>query len=188
VIGNCLSPITYYLSPITSLMILAPESHKRIEAFLRAHLQDERLKLPPVFIYSGRMARWLTGRLQILAITFGRRIIVASKVVVRDEQGRLTVPAGLIAHEATHVIQYQEAGIVRFLFSYLREYWRALQEHRQGWSKAARNAAYFAIKHEREAYEAESAYATWVALAKMAEEKAASSSLPHLKEDSEPEL
>ena len=166
-------------------MVLAPESHARIEAFLRDHLQDDNLKLPPVYIYSGRVARWLTGRLQILAITFGRRIIVASKVVVRDEKGRLTVPAGLIAHEATHVIQYQEAGIVRFLFSYLREYWRALHEHRQGWSKAARNAAYFAIKHEREAYGAESAYPGWVALVKMTAQNAASAS-PHLTEDSEP--
>ena len=164
-------------------MVLAPESHERIEAFLRAHLRNDKLKLPPVYIYSGRVARWVTGRLQILAITFGRRIIVASKVVVRDEKGRLTVPAGLIAHEATHVIQYQEAGIVRFLFSYLREYWRALKEHRQGWSKAARNAAYFAIKHEREAYEAESAFDTWLALARMTEDKAVSTS-PPLKEDS----
>ena len=166
-------------------MLLAPESHERIEAFLRDHLQDEKLKLPPVFIYSGRVARWLTGSLQILAITFGRRIIVASKVIVRDEQGRLTVPAELIAHEATHVIQYQEAGFIGFLFSYLKEYWLALKEHRQGWSKAARNAAYFAIRHEREAYGAESAYASWVALAKMTEEDAASIE-PQLKEVSEP--
>ena len=167
-------------------MVLAPESHERIQAFLREHLRNDTLKLPRLFIYSGRTARWLTGSLQILAITFGRRIIVASKVVVRDEQGRLTVPAALIAHEATHVVQYQEAGVVRFLISYLREYWRALQEHRQGWSKAARNAAYFAIKHEREAYEAESAYASWVALAKMTEEQTASTS-PGLKGNMEPE-
>jgi Domain of unknown function (DUF4157) len=167
-------------------MLLAPESHKQIEAFLREHLRRDELRLPPVRVYSGRFARWLTGHLQILAITFGRRVIVASKAVVRDEQGRLTVPAGLLAHEATHVIQYQEAGFVRFLFSYLREYWRALHEHRQGWGKAARNAAYFAIKHEREAYEAEHAYAVWAALAQMNKEKAAAaSSLPG--KDSEPE-
>lgn len=167
-------------------MVLAPESHERIEAFLRDHLRNDKLKLPPIYIYSGRVARWLTERLQILAITFGKRIIVASKVVVRDETGRLTVPAALIAHEATHVIQYQEAGVVRFLFSYLREYWRALNEHRQGWSKAARNAAYFAIKHEREAYGAESAYGTWVALAKMTEERVATLTPTHM-DASEPE-
>ena len=167
-------------------MLLAPESHERIEAFLREHLRDETLRLPPVSIYSGRVARWLTGSLQILAITFGRRIIVASKVIVRDDRGRLTIPAGLIAHEATHVIQYQEAGFIRFLFSYLREYWRALQEHRQGWGKAARNAAYFAIKHEREAYAAESAYDTWVALAKMVGD-AKATTMPHRKEESESE-
>lgn len=166
-------------------MVLARESHERIEAFLRDHLHDDSLKLPPVYIYSGRAARWLTERLQILAITFGRRIIVASKVLSRDDKGRLTVPAGLIAHEATHVIQYQQAGIVRFLCSYLREYWRALHEHHQGWNKAARNAAYLAIRHEREAYGAESAYPGWVALAKMTAQEAASTSL-HLREDSDP--
>jgi hypothetical protein len=164
-------------------MVLAPESHARIEAFLRDHLRNETLRLPPISIYCGRWAQWLTGSLRILAITFGRRIIVASKVVVRDESGRLTVPAALIAHEATHVIQYQEAGFVGFLFSYLREYWRALQLQHQGWSKAARNAAYFAIKHERQAYEAESAYTGWVALARMYGDKAAAA--PNLKEASE---
>lgn len=165
-------------------MLLAPESHKQIEAFLREHLQREGLTLPPVHIYSGRLARWLTGRLQILAITFGRRIIVASKVLGRDAEGRLTVPASLIAHEATHVVQYQEAGMIGFLFSYLREYWRALREHRQGWKKGARNAAYFAIKHERQAYEAESAYTIWVELAKMSGVETASS--PELKTEQEP--
>jgi hypothetical protein len=178
---HCPSLITHHF-----FMLLAPESHRQIEDFLRDHLRSETLRLPPVFIYSGRFARWLTGSLQILAITFGRRIIVASKVVKRDEKGRLTVPAGLIAHEATHVIQYSQAGFVGFLFSYLREYWRALREQRQGLSKAARNAAYFAIKHEREAYEAESAYAGWVALAKLNAEREAAAS-PRLEKDSEPE-
>jgi hypothetical protein len=167
-------------------MLLAPESHERIEAFLRDHLRNEKLKLPPIFIYHGRWARWLTGSLQILAITIGKRILVAPKVIGRDEQGRLTAPAGLIAHEATHIIQYQEAGLFRFLLSYLREYWHALQEQRQGWGKAARNAAYFAIKHERQAYEAESAYATWVALVKMSEEMTTSAA-PQLTKGTESE-
>ena len=162
-------------------MLLAPESHKQIEVFLREHLGVEALRLPPIFIYSGRWAHWLTSRSHILAITFGRRIFVASKVVGRDEEGRLTVPAALIAHEATHVFQYNQAGFVRFLLSYLLEYWRALREQ-PGWGKAARNAAYFAIKQEREAYQAEQAYAGWIALVKMNEESEAIA-LPKIKKD-----
>ena len=147
-------------------MRLAPGSHKRIEEFLRIHLRNEALTLPPVRIHTGPGARWLTSAFGLLAITFGRRIFVAPSVVQRDESGRLALPARLIAHEATHVVQYQQAGFIGFLFSYLREYVRALSERQNGWGKAARNAAYFAIKQEREAYDAENAYAGWSALQK----------------------
>ncbi len=159
-------------------MLLAPESHQCIEAFLRDHFENETLRLPPVYIYTGRWSQRLTKAFHIQAITFGRRIFIAAKAVGRDDMGRLVVSAGLIAHEATHVVQYQQAGFIGFLFSYTREYWRALREQRQGWSKAARLAAYFAIKHECEAYEAESAYAIWLALEKMKEEKETASSTP----------
>jgi hypothetical protein len=164
-------PITYHLSPITVLMLLASESHQRLEAFLRNHLRDEKLRLPPVIIYSGRWAHYLTSAFDILAITFGRRIFVAAKAVRRDEAGRLTVSAKLIAHEAVHIVQYQQAGMIGFLSSYLWEYWRALRGQRRGWSKAARLAAYFALKQECEAYDAESAYAVWSAQELMGEEK-----------------
>jgi hypothetical protein len=166
-------------------MLLSPESHKQIEAFLRDHLRSDALELPPVIIYAGRGARWLTSTFGILAITFGRRIFVASKVIGRDEHGRLTLPAGLIAHEATHVVQYSQNGFIGFLLSYLGEYWRALKEQ-PGWGRAARDAAYFAIEQEREAYQAESAYAVWAGLEKMNEEKVIAS-LKHADEDKEPE-
>jgi hypothetical protein len=152
-------------------MLLASESHQRIEAFLKCHLRDEQLRLPPLLIYSGRWSRYLTNAFNILAITFGRRIFVAAKTIQRDDDGRLVVSARLIAHEAVHVVQYQQAGFVGFLFSYVREYWRVLREQQQGWSRAARLAAYFAIKQECEAYEAESAYDVWLAREMMSEEK-----------------
>jgi hypothetical protein len=142
-------------------MKLAPESHQHIEKFLRDHFHDEQLELPTIYLYCGRFTRWLTGAFGILAITFGRRIFVAPKVVKLDERQRLTIPAPLVAHEATHVVQYSAAGFARFLVSYLREYLRGLRSQNQGWGKAARKAAYFGIKQEREAYEAEAAYATW---------------------------
>ncbi|HEX8843525.1 MAG TPA: DUF4157 domain-containing protein [Pyrinomonadaceae bacterium] len=152
-------------------MKLAPESHKQIESFLREHLKDETLVLPPIHIYSGWYARWLTEHLRILAITFGRRIFIAPKVLKLDEQNRLTAPAGLIAHESTHVIQYAQVGIIGFFVSYLREYFRILREQKQGWGRAARNAAYLGIRHEREAYKAEEAYPSWIALVKISVEE-----------------
>lgn len=105
----------------------------------------------------------------ILAITFGSRVFVSARVLRRDERGRLAVPAALVVHEAMHVLQYNEAGFFGFLFSYLREYWRELRAQ-PGWGRAARQAAYLAIKHEREAYEAEGAYTVWAALIKVGEE------------------
>jgi hypothetical protein len=150
-------------------MRLAPEAHRQIEAFLRERRRSEALRLPPVQVYVGRWSRLLTRTFGITAITFGRRVFVSSRVVRRDGRGRVTVPARLLAHEAMHVVQYTEAGFVCFLFSYLKEYWRELRAQ-PGWGRAARQAAYLAIKHEREAYEAEGAYATWAALSKMREE------------------
>jgi|ERR1043165_3818167 hypothetical protein len=145
-------------------MKLASESRQRIEKFLRDHFHDEKLELPTIHLYCGRFSRLLTGAFDILAITFGRRIFVAPKVVKLDEEKRLTVPASLVAHEATHVVQYSNAGFLGFLISYLSEYLRGLRSQQQGWGKAARKAAYFGIKQEREAYEAEAAYAIWNAM------------------------
>jgi hypothetical protein len=165
-------------------MLLASESHKRIEKFLRGHLRNNTLRLPPIFIYSGRWAGWLTSAFNVVAITFGRRVFVAPKKIERDDDGRLTVSAELIAHEATHVVQYERAGFTGFLFSYLWEYGRALREQ-QGWSKSARHAAYLAIKQEREAYDAESAYAVWSRLEKMRDEEV--TPLPFREENGKPE-
>ena len=124
-------------------MKLAPESHRHIEQFLQDHFHDERLELPAIHLYCGRFSGWLTRAFGILAITFGRRIFVAPKVVKLDEEGRLTVPASLVAHEATHAMQYGNAGFLGFLVSYLKEYLRGLRSQKKGWSKAARQAAYF---------------------------------------------
>lgn len=151
-------------------MKLAPESHQHIESFLRDHFRDEGLRLPAIHVYGGRFSGRLTREFEILAITFGRRIFVAPKVIKRDESGRLSLPAALVAHEATHVMQYTGAGFVGFLVSYLREYWRCLRELKQGWSKAARTAAYFRIRQEREAYDAEAVYPSWKALKVMSDE------------------
>jgi hypothetical protein len=138
-------------------MLLAAESHARLERFFREHFNDPALQLPPLFFYESRLLMWLGRRLHLGAITFGRRIFVLPKFVVRDGEGRLTVPGWLAAHEATHVLQYERAGWVRFLALYLRGYWQALRAQER-FSLASHEAAYLAIREEREAIEAEKAY------------------------------
>ena len=143
-------------------MRLASESHGLIEKFLRDRFHLPTLKLPPVFIYHGRVAHCLTKTFHIGAITFGRHIFVAPKLMERDGDGRLCVPGWLIAHEATHVWQYQREGFMGFLISYLKGYWRALRMEKS-WNGEARMKAYLAIKEECDARESETAYAVWVA-------------------------
>ncbi|HYY58219.1 MAG TPA: DUF4157 domain-containing protein [Pyrinomonadaceae bacterium] len=144
-------------------MRLAVESQRLMEEFLRERFRLETLKLPPLSLYRGRVASWLTNTFRIGAITFGRRIFVAPKMVTPDETGRLKVPGWLVAHEATHVWQYECAGFAGFLSSYLAGYWRALRAQRK-WGREARQAAYLAIREECEARESETAYAVWIAL------------------------
>ncbi|MDT4968686.1 MAG: hypothetical protein QOJ64_3423 [Acidobacteriota bacterium] len=141
-------------------MRLASGSHLRIQAFLREHFQNGNLNLPPIVVYCGRCAGWVTRGSNVLAITFGRHIFVAPDKVEREPDGQLRVPAALMAHEATHVLQYQRAGFVRFLVSYLREYAKGLKVQRSI-GRTARRSAYLSINYEREAYEAEHAYTNW---------------------------
>ena len=141
-------------------MKLAVPSHARIEAFLRAHLQDTGLKLPPMTIYQGRVARWLTAAFKVGAITFGRRVFISPRLVQRRPDGRKSVPGWLVAHEAVHVLQYEREGTLRFLISYLQEYWRLLRASGR-WDAAARMAAYLGIDKEHAAREAEHAYHLW---------------------------
>jgi hypothetical protein len=144
-------------------MQLASEAHELIEKFLRDRFNLPTLKLSPISIYHGRFAHCLTKTFHIGAITFGRRIFVAPELMERDRDGRLCVPGWLIAHEATHVWQYQREGFAGFLISYLKGYWRALRIEKN-WNGEARMKAYLAIKEECDARESETAYAVWVAL------------------------
>ena len=92
------------------------------------------------------------------AITFGRHVYVQTGLFGRDSKGRATLPARLVVHEAAHVLQYEARGYPRFFRDYLRGYWRGLREGGR-WDAAGRMAAYMAIAEEREAREAEDAYA-----------------------------
>jgi hypothetical protein len=138
-------------------MRLSIEAHREVEEFFRRHEGRPGLVLPPVYVYAGALARLLTEPTRVGAITFGRRVFVRPTLIKKDSSGRAFVPAWLLVHEATHVLQYDERGFVGFFVRYLRSYVRGLKEEK-GLNAAARNAAYLAIPEERAAREAERAY------------------------------
>lgn len=140
-------------------MKLARDSHERLEKFFREYFNDPHLRLPPIHLHRGRCARFITKRLRIGAITFGRHILLAPDRVT-NEGGSLQTKGWLMAHEATHVLQYEREGYVRFLIKYLRDYWLALRDVGE-WNREARMNAYLAIEAERVAHEVERAYQTW---------------------------
>jgi hypothetical protein len=139
-------------------MKLSAETHREIEEFFRRHTGDGGLKLPPIEIHDGWVANLITTANGISGITFGRHVFVRSGLVRRDAAGRATMRGWLLVHEVAHVLQYERSGYLRFFRTYLRGYWRALREGRR-WDRAGRVAAYFAIAEEREAREAELAFA-----------------------------
>jgi hypothetical protein len=139
-------------------MRLSDESHREVEEFFRRHTGRQGLVVPPVDVYAGGFAGLLTKVAGgVGAITFGRRVFVRPSLVRKDSSGRAEVPAWLLVHEATHVLQYEERGTLRFLVGYLRGYFRGLKEGKK-FDTAARTAAYLAIPEECAAREAERAY------------------------------
>jgi hypothetical protein len=138
-------------------MKLSAEAHAEVEAFFREHRGERELRLPPVSVYGGPVARVLMRAVGMSAITFGRHVFVRPNLIVRKAEGRATVPGWLLVHEAAHVLQYEEKGYLRFLGGYALGYLRALRAGKR-WDAQGRMAAYMAIAEEREAREAERAY------------------------------
>jgi hypothetical protein len=66
----------------------------------------------------------------------------------------------LLAHEAAHTRQYQQAGLLPFIFDYVRQY-LAFLVRRGKFDARARMEAYEQIAQEREAREVEAAYLEW---------------------------
>lgn len=139
-------------------MKLSPAAHDEVESFLKEHKGEPGLKLPRFSVHAGWPARLLMKGVRMGAITIGGHVFVSPRLVERDESGRARLPGWLIVHEAAHVLQYRERGFAGFLYDYLRGYWRALREVR-GWGADARMLAYLSIPEEREARQAERAYA-----------------------------
>lgn len=140
-------------------MRLSDESQREVEEFFRRHTGQTGLSMPQVYVYAGGFAGLLTRAAGgVGAITFGRRVFVNPSLVRKDSEGRALLPAWLLVHEAAHVLQYEERGMLRFLAGYLRGYFRGLKEEGKGFGPAARNKAYLAIPEECAAREAERAY------------------------------
>lgn len=138
-------------------MKLSDDTHDDLQHFFRQHLNDSELRLPPITIHAGLLARILMRTVGMGAITFGRHVFVRPTLINKDDDGRATIPGWLLAHEAAHVLQYEQSGYLRFFRNYLRGYWRALREGKK-WGAGGRMAAYMAIAEEHSAREAEHAY------------------------------
>ena len=141
-------------------MRLSEESRARLEQFFRWHERDEKLRLPVVFVHAGFWSDSLTKVLRVAAITIGRHIFVSPRIVERNADGHLTMPGWLLAHEAAHVRQFQQAGFWPFVFNYAREYLAYLVRGRK-FDARARMEAYEQITREREAREVEAAFLEW---------------------------
>jgi hypothetical protein len=94
-------------------------------------------------------------------ITIGRHIFIRSYRINHDAKNNLTISKNLLAHEVTHVLQYQKLGFFLFLFDYLREYLAGLKR-KKTINSIARMHAYFEISHEVEARKAADEFEEWM--------------------------
>jgi hypothetical protein len=141
-------------------MKLSPAARAELEEFFREFRGEGSLRLPAVKIHAGRAASWFTGRAGIGAITLGRHVLIAPRHLRRRSGGSGAVTGRLLAHEVAHVLQAERAGLLPFLFSYLREYLNGMRRAAK-WDTDAHWRAYSEISFEREAREAERAFEVW---------------------------
>lgn len=131
-------------------MRLSRQSHQRLESFFREFYSDESLRLPEIELYIRRgagIAAKLTG---VFGITFGRFIFIKPDLIHRPETDKSFISKKLMAHEATHVLQYARLGWLGFFYTYLKAYWIELKKKKK-WDFNSRMEAYLEIPHEVEA-------------------------------------
>jgi hypothetical protein len=131
-------------------MKLSRATHRKFENFLREYFADENLVLPEIQIYCRGGARVFTKILKVDGVTFGRHIFIKPKYLRRDENNRLVAEKDLLAHELTHTIQYRRHGAIKFFYTYLSGFWRALRG-KKSWDFQSRLKSYMEIPHEIEA-------------------------------------
>ena len=141
-------------------MKLSPSSHSKLENFYREYLQAEDFSLPPIYFYFGNLTRALTFLIKVHGITFGKRIFIMPELISLNSSRQKRIPEDLAAHEIMHVIQYRRNGFLKFLYVYLRDYWRNLKR-REKWDAASRRLAYLEIPFEIEARDAAQKFLEW---------------------------
>jgi hypothetical protein len=141
-------------------MKLAETSHRKIESFFREYLDDKSFSLPQSYFYTGRFSRIFTAILGVHGITFGRQIFILPSLVSRAENQKIKLPESLVVHEVTHVLQYRQEGVLRFVYKYLKSYWSNLKPE-QRWNITARRQAYLAIPYEIEARRTAAEFVKW---------------------------
>lgn len=141
-------------------MKISETSRLELQEFFRLYFKDETISIPPIYFYGGTFSAFVTRRLKIHGITLDNIILLAPEIMRCEEHsGCFYAPENLVAHELTHVVQYQKQGIVGFLYRYLRDYFSYLRKN--GLSAEARLQAYYSIAQEVEARDAAEAYEFW---------------------------
>jgi hypothetical protein len=141
-------------------MKLSAQTQAKFENFFRHFFDDPELSLPASNIYTKRGAGFVTKILGVQGITIGRHIFInpiLSEVVAKNS---LKIGKNLLAHELTHVLQYQKMGLTGFLVGYVKEYLNGLKR-RKKFNTQARREAYWEISHEIEARQAAAKFIEW---------------------------
>ncbi|HEX8288249.1 MAG TPA: hypothetical protein VF556_09645 [Pyrinomonadaceae bacterium] len=141
-------------------MKLSENSHRLVEDFFRDYFEDESFILPKIYLYTGKITAFFTLISKSNGITFGKRIFIMPQLLSSNTKNQKKLPEDLIVHEIMHVIQYQKKGFLKFLYMYLRDYWRNLQLHEK-WDADSRRQAYLNIPFEIEAREAAKDFLEW---------------------------
>ncbi len=144
-------------------MKLSRPTHHQLERFFREYFADESLKLPQIQIYVKRGAGLITKFLRVHGITLGRHIFIKPSMAKYDQKKRLQISKNLLAHEVTHVVQYQQLGFFGFLFKYLKDYFVILRGKKK-WDVFSRMEAYREIPHEIEARDSAQKFVEWIYL------------------------
>lgn len=141
-------------------MRLSRRTHKKFETFFRQYFEDDKLKLPDIEIYIKRGAGIITRLLAVEGITIGRHIFIKPSVARHRSKDSFSIGKNLLAHELTHVLQYQKLGFFGFLIDYLKEYFSGLKRKKK-WNSRARMEAYWEISHEVEARKTAEQFVEW---------------------------
>jgi hypothetical protein len=142
-------------------MRLSREAHHLLESFFREYFGDENLKLPPISLFGKGLVGFFTRKFKIHGITIGRHVFITPIVMTRNSKEQLCISRELLAHEATHVLQFQKLGWKRFFYSYLMSYWKSLRK-KEKWDLYARTEAYLEIPQEVEARQCAAEFVEWM--------------------------